>query len=251
MCGRYAITLPPEAVRLYFRYVEQPNFPPRYNIAPTQPIPIVRLERNRDQGAARHFALVRWGLLPSWVKDPRDFPLIINARDDTILTKASFRASIRHRRCLVIADGFYEWRKTPLKTRAPKQPFLIRRVGGGPMAFAGLWESWLGADGSEIDTACISSANGLVAAIHDRMPAILEPKDFDRWLDEREVTPHEAMSLIRPAPDGALEMVEVGPAVGKVANDGPQLQEPVARPISGITARARKPPATPDLFDED
>lgn len=253
MCGRYAITLPPEAVRLYFGYVEQPNFPPRYNIAPTQPIPIVRLDRNRDQGAARRFALVRWGLIPSWVKDPRDFPLIINARDDAILTKASFRGAVRHRRCLVIADGFYEWRKTPLKTRAPKQPFLIRRVDGGPMAFAGLWESWLGADGSEIDTACIVTigANGLLAAIHDRMPAILDPKDFGAWLDERETAPDEAMRLIKPAPDGALEMIEVGPAVGKVANDGPWLQAPVERPISDETGRAPAAPPRRDLFDED
>jgi len=231
MCGRYALTLPPEAVRAYFDYVEQPNFPPRYNIAPTQPIPIMRLERDRDQGRVRHFALVRWGLLPSWVKDPREFPLIINARDDTILAKASFRAAIRHRRCLVIADGFYEWRKTPLKTRAPKQPFLIRRVDRAPLAFAGLWESWLGADGSELDTACIvtTPANGLLAAIHDRMPAILDPENFDAWLDERKTTPDEAMRLIRPAPDDLLEMVEIDPAVGNGANDGPQIQTPAPR----------------------
>lgn len=253
MCGRYAITLPPQAVRDYFGYDEQPNFPPRYNIAPTQPIPIVRLERDRDAGARRHFALVRWGLIPSWVKDPRDFPLIINARDDSIPVKASFRTAIRHRRCLVIADGFYEWRKTPLKTRAPKQPFLIRRPNGGPIAFAGLWESWLGADGSEVDTACIvtTHANGLMAAIHDRMPAILEPAQFDDWLDERRTTPDEAMRLIRPAPDATLELVEVGPAVGNVAHDGPQLQEPVARAISAMTTRRTKNPPPKDLFDEE
>ena len=247
MCGRYAITLPPDAVRAYFGYVEQPNFPPRYNIAPTQPIPIVRLERERDSGAHRHFALVRWGLLPSWVKDPRDFPLIINARDDTLLEKASYRAAIRHRRCLVIADGFYEWRKTPMKTRAPKQPFLIRRRDGQPMAFAGLWESWLGADGSELDTACIvtTHANGLVTAIHDRMPAILNAKDFDAWRDERGPTPEHALRLIRPAPDDALEMIEIGPDIGKAGNDGPQLQRPVGRPISAQTPRASK-----DLFDD-
>jgi putative SOS response-associated peptidase YedK len=233
MCGRYAITLPPDAVRAYFGYVEQPNFPPRYNIAPTQPIPIVRLERDRDGGAKRHFALVRWGLIPGWVKDPREFPLIINARDDALAVKASYRAAIRHRRCLVIADGFYEWRKTPLKTRAPKQPFLIRRVGGAPMAFAGLWESWLGADGSEIDTACIvtTTANGLIGAVHDRMPAILEPRDFDAWLDERATPPDEAVALIKPAANEALEMIEIGPAVGAVANDGPQIQTPVKRDL--------------------
>ena len=241
MCGRYAITLPPDAMRAYFAYVEQPNFPPRYNIAPTQPIPIVRLERDRDGGAARHFALVRWGLLPAWVKDPKAFPLIINARDDGLPDKASFRGAMRHRRCIVIADAFYEWMKTPMKTRAPKRPFMIRRKSGAPMAFAGLWEHWLGADGSEVETACIvtTSANGLVAAIHDRMPAILEPADFEPWLDTRGTSPEQAMRLVRPAPDDALEMVEIGPAIGSVANDGAGLQAP-----------ARPAPPRGDLFDE-
>ena len=235
MCGRYAITLPPEAVRAYFGYTDQPNFPPRYNIAPTQPIPVVRLERDRLGATRRRFALMRWGLIPSWVKDPRDFPLIINARDDSILAKASFCGAIRHRRCLIVADGFYEWRKTPLKTRAPKQPFLIRRRDGQPMAFAGLWESWLGAEGSELDTACIvtTTANVLVAAIHDRMPAILEPQHFEAWLDERATTPEQAMRLIKSAPDDALEMIEIGPAVGKVGNDGPEIQTPVKRDLFG------------------
>ena len=143
MCGRFAITLPPEAVRAFFDYVERPNFPPRYNIAPTQPIPIV-YAREHSHGAERHFLLVRWGFLPGFVKDAKDFPLLINARAETLGQKPSFRAALKRRRCLVISDGFYEWRRT--SATGPKQPFLIRRVNGEPMALAGLYETWSGSE---------------------------------------------------------------------------------------------------------
>src|SRR5208283_669213 len=139
MCGRYAITLPPEAVRAYFAYAETPNFPPRFNIAPTQPIPIVLAEPHSG-GAKRHFRLVRWGFLPGFVKSPKDYPLIINARAETLAeNKPSYRPALMRRRCLVIADGFYEWRKAqPAGGRRAmaKRPYLIRRVGGEPMGFA-------------------------------------------------------------------------------------------------------------------
>jgi putative SOS response-associated peptidase YedK len=138
LCGRFAITLPPEAVRAFFAYVEQPNFPPRYNIAPTQPIPIV-FARAHTGGAERHFLLVRWGFLPGFVKEPKTFPLLINARAEGIEEKASFRAALRRRRCLVISDGFYEWRRVAEK--GPKQPYLIRRMDGEPMGLAGLWDT--------------------------------------------------------------------------------------------------------------
>ena len=217
MCGRYALTLPPAAVRAYFGYVDQPNFPPRYNIAPTQPIAIMRLEQG-----VRRFALARWGFLPAFVKDPKDFPLILNARAEGIADKPSFRAAIRRRRCIVLADGFYEWRRLG----KARQPFLIRRPDGAPLAFAGLWEGWGAADGSEIDTACIITCgpNGVMAAIHDRMPVILPPEVFGLWLD-----PHaegkDILPLLRPAPDDDLELVAVSTAVNSVANDGPALHE--------------------------
>ena len=230
MCGRFAITMPPEAVRAFFDYVEQPNFPPRYNIAPTQPIPIV-YARPHTRGEDRHFLLVRWGFLPGFVKDPKDFPLLINARGETLLEKASFRAAVKRRRCLVIADGFYEWRRSA-NPKAPKQPFLIRRRDREPMGFAGLYETWSDPTGGEIDTACIVTigANRLMSGIHDRMPAMLAREAFSRWLDVDAVEAPEAALLLRPAPEDALELIPVSPAVNRVANDGAELQTPVGEP---------------------
>lgn len=226
MCGRFAITLPPEAVRAFFDYVEQPNFPPRYNIAPTQPIPIV-VARAHTSGRERHFLLVRWGFLPGFVKNPKEFPLLINARAETLAQKPSFRAALKRRRCLVIADGFYEWR------REGRAAFLIRRVDGAPMGLAGLMETWSDPTGGEIDTACIvtTSANRLMGQIHDRMPAILPPEAFSFWLDNDGVAPDEATALLRPAPEDALELVPVGPAVNRVGADDAALQTPVGPAI--------------------
>ena len=229
MCGRYALTLPPDAVRSYFGYTDQPNFPPRYNIAPTQPAPVVHL-----QDRVRRFTLMRWGFLPGWVKDPKDFPLIINIRSETAREKASFRAAIQRRRALMPADGFYEWRRLGRDSR----PFLLRRPDRGPFAFAALWETWASPDGSEIDTAALlnTTANGVIAAIHERSPVILPPDLFDAWLDP--ATPTEtALALLRPPPDDLLEMIPIGRAVNKVANDGPEVQQP-----DGPESEAPKPP---------
>src|SRR5215472_3067451 len=130
MCGRYAITSAPEAIRALFDYPEAPDFPPRYNVAPTQPIPVVRLVEGK-----RQFTLMRWGLVPSWVKDPRAFSLLIMARGEGVNDKPAFRAAMRYRRCLIPADGFYEWKRDGER----KQPYYVRPKAGGPMAFAGLW----------------------------------------------------------------------------------------------------------------
>src|SRR5579864_6239784 len=164
MCGRYVITSPPAAIRALFGYPEQPNFPPRYNVAPTQPIPIVRLDEGR-----RHFALMRWGLIPAWVKDPKAFSLLVNARAESVLDKPAFRNAMRRRRCLFPADGFYEWKAAG----ASKHPYYVRARTGGLVAFAGLWETWAGPNGEEVDTACIitTAANRTLALLHDRMPA--------------------------------------------------------------------------------
>ncbi|MDB5650271.1 MAG: putative response-associated peptidase [Hyphomicrobiales bacterium] len=247
MCGRYAITLPPEAVKSYFGYVGNPNFPPRTNIAPTQPVPVVRLERTPDGQSARQFRLVRWGFLPPFVKDPKDYPLVINARSETAAEKASFRNALRRRRCLFIADAFYEWQRGPAPRKpGTATPFLIRRRDHVPLALAGLWESWMGPNGEELETACIltTHANGLISAIHDRMPVVIEPENFVTWLsldDERDTT---AQKLMRPAAENVLEFFEIGTAVNKVANDGPGIQEPM-KPVE----RAEAAPAAAPLED--
>jgi putative SOS response-associated peptidase YedK len=228
MCGRYAITLPAKAARDYFGYVDEPDFPPRYNIAPTQPVPIVRLERARGGGVQRRFQLVRWGFLPGFVKDPREFPLLFNARAESAPEKPSFRAAMKRRRCLFIADAYYEWRREPRRSRAGA-PFLFRRADGAPLALAGLYETWSSADGSEVDTACIltTSANGATVAIHERMPAMLEARDLDLWLNcEDERSAEDAWRLLVPAADDVLEFFEIGPDVNKAENDGPWIQAP-------------------------
>lgn len=216
MCGRYTLISAPEAIRALFRYAEQPNFPARYNIAPTQPIAIVRLAEGK-----RQLALVRWGLLPSWVKDPRNFALLINARGESLLDKPAFRNAMRRRRCLIPADGFYEWKRAG----GGKQPYYIHPADGGPMAFAGLWETWTGPNGEEMETAAIvtTSANRTLAAIHDRMPVIVPPDAFDFWLDCRNVDAETAAALIAPAREGLLEVHPVSTAVNRTANDSPAL----------------------------
>ena len=183
--------------RALFRYGEQPNIPPRYNIAPTQPIPIVRLVDGKQS-----FALMRWGLLPSWVEDPKTFPLLINARGESVLDKPAFRNAMRRRRCLIPTDGFYEWQTGAAS--GPKQPYFVRAKrseGAPPLAFAGLWETWTGPNSEELDTAAIvtTDANRILPAIYPRMPAFIAPADFDRWLDCDAVPAEEAAALIKPA----------------------------------------------------
>lgn len=234
MCGRYTITSAPEAFRKLFRYADQPNFPPRYNIAPTQPIPIVRLQEGE-----RHFALVRWGLLPSWVKDPKNFALLINARGESVCDKPAYRNAMKRRRCLIPADGFYEWK--PAGGR--KQPYYVRAKSGEPFALAGLWETWIGPNGEEVDTAAIvtTRANRLLGAIHDRMPVIVAPDAFDLWLDSANVDAVTASALIAPAPEDLLDAYEVSTAVNRTANDNPRLIEPFAADTEPAPTQAAAP----------
>ena len=228
MCGRYALTLPPQAVRAFFAYVEQPNFPPRYNIAPTQPVAIVAAETAPDGSRNRHFRLMRWGFLPSFVKDPKSYPLVFNIRSETLLQKSSFRAAMKRRRCLVPADAFYEWRRFG-KRKGESEPYLLKRRDGAPLAFAGLWESWTGPNGEEIDTAAIitTAANDATAAIHERLPVILERRDFDLWLERNEASVDEAFLLLRPPENDVLEFFAINSAVNKVENYRPEVQQPV------------------------
>lgn len=201
MCGRFAVTLPPEAARSYFRYPEIPNFPPRADIRPTQPVPVVTLSEG-----ARHFMLMRWGFIPGFVKDEKEFPLLINARSETAFDKPSFRNAIRRRRCLFVADAFYEWMKLDEKGRK-KRPYRIFRPGSEPLAMGGIYETWTSSNGSEIDTCAIltTHANSLVAAVHDRMPVILDPANFDAWLSPQ-TGQDEVMRLMRPLGEASLVM---------------------------------------------
>ncbi len=219
MCGRYTVIANPEVLRALFGYAEQPNFPPRYNIAPTQPIAIVRLVDGK-----RQFALVRWGLLPSWVKDPKAFTLLINARGETVCDKPAYRAAMKRRRCLIPADGFYEWQKAGDR----KRPFYVRAKSGAPLAFAGLWETWMGPNGEELETAAIvtTAANDTLKPIHERMPVIVPREAFDLWLNCSDVDAKTAEALIAPAPEGLLEAYEISTAVNRTANDNPKLMEP-------------------------
>ena len=220
MCGRFLLTATPEELAALFGYIDGEWFPPRYNIAPTQPIAIIREVHN-----ARRFALVRWGLVPGWVEDPGAFSLLINARAESLATKPSFKAAFQYRRCLVPASGFYEWKRV---LGGGKQPFLIRRRDNKPMALAGLWESWLGPDGSEIDSACIvtTAANRLMAPIHDRMPVILDRADIEAWLESAHHPPGAVQELLRPAPDQLLEAIPVSTRVNNAANDDASVLEP-------------------------
>jgi len=234
MCGRYCITSAPGAIRALFRYREQPNFPARYNVAPTQPVPIVRMIEGE-----RQFALVRWGLIPAWVKDPKGFALLINARAESVNDKPAFQNAMKRRRCLFPADGFYEWKAHGNS----KRPYLARPTAGGPIAFAGLWETWFGPNGEELDTAAIvtTEANAAMAAVHHRAPVIVPPEQFDFWLDCKNLDEHMAAELLAPAPEGSMEVYEVSPAVNRVANDSAALHEPYSADAAVPPAEKAKP----------
>ncbi|WP_108662669.1 SOS response-associated peptidase [Acuticoccus kandeliae] len=207
MCGRFNLTLPVEALRAFFSIEgEFEPFPPRYNIAPTQPIHVVKADRE----GARTLLLVKWGFLPSWVKDPREFPLLINARSETAAEKPTFRNALRRRRVLVPATGFYEWKR--IGTR--KIPYLFES--GGPFALAGMTETWMGPNGEEVDTAAILTAGsvGVPALYHDRMPLTVPEGAWSEWLD--------------PAMDDAVHALALTERI-----------DYTARPVSTLLSNAR------------
>ncbi|NRB31332.1 MAG: SOS response-associated peptidase [Rhizobiaceae bacterium] len=227
MCGRFSLEVGWEELFAYFNMVRPAvpptQMPPRYNIAPTQPIVVVA---NADRGGEtrREGQLVRWGFVPAWVKDPKEFTLLVNARSETAAEKPSFRTAMRHRRVLIPASGFYEWQRFGKGQKS--QAYWVRPKDGGVMAFAGLMETWSDANGSEIDTACIltTQANTSFSAIHHRLPMIVHPDSFDRWLDVRGSEPREVADLLAPVDDKYLEPIPVGDAVNKVSNSGPEIQ---------------------------
>jgi putative SOS response-associated peptidase YedK len=193
---------------------------PRYNIAPSQPVAAVRA----GEGGARELTLLQWGLIPSWAKDPAIGSRMINARAETAAEKPSFRAAMKRRRCLIPASGFYEW----ARVGAAKQPFFIRMKEGRPFALAGLWEQWCGEDGSELETCAIltTSPNEMTAKIHPRMPVIIAPGDYGRWMDPANEKPGTLEPLLRPYPAGEMEAHTVSRHVNNPRNDEPACIEP-------------------------
>jgi putative SOS response-associated peptidase YedK len=229
MCGRFSLTATAEQTETFLGTTELEAFPPRYNIAPTQPILLVTSGPSRAPGSNmpdRQPYLVRWGLLPAWVKDPKDFPLLFNARSETAATKASFRTAMRHRRALIPASGFYEWQQN---SGGKGQAYWIRPKNGGLIAFAGLMETFAEPGGSEMDTGAIMTtrANDDIGHIHDRMPIVIPPQEFSRWLDCRTQEPRDVADLLKSAEIGFFEAIPVSDRVNKVANIGADLQERV------------------------
>jgi putative SOS response-associated peptidase YedK len=226
MCGRYASTLPPEMMVQLFRLLKSVDMVPRFNIAPTQPIVAIWEAEGR-----REARFARWGLVPGWVKDPREFPLLVNARVETMAEKPAFRDALKHGRCIVPASGYYEWHTNPDKS---KQPYYITMADDQPMALAGLHASWMGPNGEEIDSVATITvpANGQLSEIHDRMPAILRGEAIEDWLNVRDVRAGAAGQLALPLEDGALKFHPVSTRVNSAREDDPGLIEPaeIVRP---------------------
>lgn len=219
MCGRFAFYSPTEAVSRLFGTASGADLPPSYNIAPTQDAPVVR----GVAGDGREFVTLRWGLVPFWAKDAKIGNRMINARSETVAGKPAFRQAFRKRRCLILADGFYEWQKTP----AGKTPWYISLASGGPFAMAGLWESWRGGeydDDRPLQTCTIitTSPNELMAQLHNRMPAILLDDAVDRWLDPAS-DPADLSGLLAPIPAHRLAAAQVSRRVNSPANDDADL----------------------------
>lgn len=219
MCGRYALHSRPEVIALAFGLSEIPaSIVPRFNIAPTADVLIVRAGPN----AARVPARARWGLLPRWAKDPKLAAKLNNARGETVAEKPSFRDAYRKRRCLVPANGFYEWKRSESR----KQPYYVYPAQGELFAFAGLWEGWEGTGGPlETCTIVTTEANAPMQAIHDRMPVIVAPRDYARWLDCS--VPADLTDLLVPCPAEAIRVHAVSTAVNRASNDAPELIEPL------------------------
>jgi len=220
MCGRYFLHSNADKLAKLFGEMTMPLLEPRYNIAPTQPVPIVR----QDHNGRREMVLVRWGLIPAWSKGPDSRFSMINARVETVAQKPAYRNAFRYRRCLLPADGFYEWRSAGGK----KQPFVLRPSDGRSLALAGLWEHWQDADGNEIQSCALltTEAQGAMRELHQRMPVYIAPQDYAAWLDCHADRTDQADQLImHTAPD--YEYYAVGSAVGNSRNEGPELIAPV------------------------
>jgi putative SOS response-associated peptidase YedK len=235
MCGRYALTTPSGVLAALYRLANKLDYEPRYNVAPTQIVPVIMQGSGGggEEPGGREIVPMRWGLIPSWAKDPSIGSRMINARSESAAEKPAFRQAFRLRRCVVPASGFYEWRKLGAK----KQPYFIARADGQPLSLAGLWEMWTDhASGKEVKTFTIltTNANDMLRPLHDRMPVVLEPEECDRWLDPEEGDAGKLSAMLKPAADGVLAVHPVSPRVNSPANDDPLLVEPIQpSPVKG------------------
>jgi len=220
MCGRFTLGATAATLAAQFDLANVPTWTPRYNIAPTQEVLVVLQPSPQANREAR---LHRWGLIPPWAKDPSIGNRMINARAETVATKPAFRRAFKERRCLLLADGLYEWQRQERR----KQPFYIRLRDGRPFAFAGLWEHWEGCEGMAIQSCTIltTTSNEVVGRIHDRMPVILNPTDYDRWLDAGIQEPAVLKPLLRPYPADEMMAYPVSTRVNNPANDSPECVE--------------------------
>ncbi len=222
MCGRYTLKTPVELLSEKFQFPEIIPLKPRYNIAPSQSVAVVRL---LPDDTDRKLAMLRWGLLPAWVKDPTKVQQPINAKAETAAEKPMFRDAFKRRRCLAPADGFYEWKQEGGR----KQPVYIHMKDGEPFAIAGLWERWAGQDGQVIESCTLltTEPNDLLAPIHNRMPVILDPKDYEQWLDPDMQAADGVKPLLRPYPSDLMTVYSISLRVNNPKNDDSQCLEPL------------------------
>jgi putative SOS response-associated peptidase YedK len=223
MCGRFTLRASPRVIAGQFDLFETPEFTARYNIAPSQAVAAVRT-RGEALPPGRELVFLRWGLIPAWADDPSIGNRLINARAETVAQKPTFRHAFARRRCLIVADGFYEWQG---RGRG-KQPYLIQLRDGGPFAFAGLWEAWEGAGHAYVESCTIltTEANALVRPLHDRMPVIVAPADYGLWLDPQLQDAARLTELLRPFASDALEAFRVSSRVNSPTHEGPECVAP-------------------------
>lgn len=245
MCGRYSITTPTEALRRLFDFSGHPNLGPNYNVAPTSFVPFVRVEEG-----SRALAMARWGFIPDWAKEVRSKPLI-NARAETVQEKPSFRGAFKYRRGLVPADGYFEWRK---ETDGSKQPWYIYKSDREPFGMAAVWETYLDPDGTEVDTLAIltCAANKTLAPLHHRMPVVVAPHDFERWLTTDPVRTSDLTDLLEPGPDDLFTAHPVDRRVGRVGEDDARIIEPIGPGLAGRqSSDLDSSPSSPEKEDDD
>ncbi len=223
MCGRFTLSVFPEVLSQIFEIEKIPDFKPQYNIAPTQMVLVVLYNSDNHK---REIQQLRWGLIPSWAKDQSMGAKLINARAETVAEKPAFRRAFKHQRCLVVADGFYEWRKQDGK----KQPYYFRLLNGKPFAFAGLWEEWQSPEQEHIKSCTIltTQANELLQQVHDRMPVILPQENYNFWLDPQVHDRELLQPLLHPYPSETMTSYPVPTLVNSPKNNSPECIIPLA-----------------------